>query len=51
MVKTEDRENANVKSNLIMLSLKKSFFVIALVSVEELVSVEGAPSAPLRGGK
>ena len=47
--KAKDRGGANVRSYLIWFRLKTVLCVNGLVSIEELVSVEDAPSAP--GGK
>ena len=52
LVSMKDRACTNVKSYLFQLPLKKTqLFVTALVSVEWRVSVDDAPSVPLRGGK
>ena len=51
-VYTKDRGETKFYSCLFLLPFKKTeFFVIALVSVEKLASVEDAPSASLREGR
>ena len=51
LINTQDHSCAFLKSCLFLLPLKTNLCVTALVTVEQLVSVEDMPSAPLWEGR